>query len=187
MSKCLKILKMIDFRTINKKIIAPCKLAENSYRIRYIYPATYREFQLECANYWNHLNRNFIGYSSRTKFPFEHAVSYALNYIDSMVGDRGGTKYAYEECRIQTFAFARNIITEGYMGEMKNRYIQSVLNTVVDPYDYEEIRKIILEYIRRFPVEVEHRGQLAFMIANYTKVFQSHARHHEGLWRDRRM
>lgn len=186
MSKCLKILKLIDFRLINKKIVSPCRRAENSYRITYTCPATYREFQLECANYWNYLNRNFLGYTN-VMVPFEHSVSYALNYIDSMVGNQGGTKYAYEECRIQTFAFARNIITEGYIGEMRNRYVQSILNTVVDPYEYEEIRKIILEYIRRFNVEVENRGQIAFMIANYTKIFQSHARHHEGLWREQRM
>lgn len=186
MSKCLEILKKIDFRIINKKIVAPCKLAENSYQITYVVPRSYREFQLECANFWNHLNKNFIGYTNVT-VPFEQAVSYALAYIDNMVGNQGGTKYAYEECIIQTFAFARNIITEGYIGEARNRYVGAILNTVVDSYDYEEIRKIILEYIKRFNVEIENRGQIAFMIANYAKIFQSHARHHEGLWRERRM
>lgn len=187
MSKCLQILRLIDFRTINRKIVAPCKLAENSYSITHVYPRTYKEFQSECANYWNHLNRNFIGYNSSVRVPFEQSVSYAINYIDNMVGERGGTRYAFEECQIQTFAFARNLITDAYIGEARNRYVSAILNTIVDPYDYEEIRIIILEYIRRFKVEVENRGQIAYMIANYTKIFQSHARHHEGLWRERRM
>jgi hypothetical protein len=177
MGKLHEILKAIDPQTITKKIVLPCKIAEQTYRAKHLVPVSYEDFLEECGNYWRHLNIEYLRLN-RDPFTDEYAGGIALNYIDKAFHKYGGLLWAYEKARTESFGIVKHGITEEFIGEAANNYTGLMLTSMINPFDYEELESLMNEYVRAFDIKLQSRSEFQRMIQNYEMILRSHVRHH---------
>jgi hypothetical protein len=181
MSKLTDILDAIDPQTVNRKIILPCKMAEQTYRAKHLVPQSYEEFLEDCAGYWNHLHKCYFQMKD-CNISQHYAGGLALRYIDEAFRDKGGTRWAYEKAKEgMTFGIAKSGITEAFVSEAVSNYTGYILRSKIDPYKYDEIAALMKEYVQRFCEKPVSQGDFQMMIANYSMILRSHVQHHADM------
>lgn len=186
MSKLALVLDKLDQKTINKEIITPCRIAQNSYKAEKPIPRKYHEFSRDCAGYFKHLMLAFLNITT-TSMTFEMAYSEARRLLDQVYHGIGGMRYAFDKAQSQTFGYIKAVMTDAYINNMTNSYIHSVLRKYIDPYNYDDIKDVMSEYVREFKITGLTQGDFQHMIANYEVVFMSHVKRHNERDHDRKM
>lgn len=184
-SKCKKILEAIDQKTLNKKIVTRCKYADASFKPKNSLPKNFSEFQEDCSGFWKHLHEAFYGASINNHF--EDTLGHSRMYLEKVFHNSGGMKYALHKAQTETFNSVKFYITNIFIDEAVERYIDSILKTYVDPFNYKEIEELMKEYIERFDIQLEKYGDFQMMVANYEVILKSHAKRHSQLELDREM
>lgn len=182
MSICKEILKAIDFRTLNEKIVIPCRMAERSFQINNDHINSMKEFQSECSRYWEHLYRTYNNQVPQDFADPNHCLSQANMLINQAMGNRGGVRLAYEKSKSEGFSYAISEMTNVFIQMQKNNAIDMILSTYIDPYDYDQKRQLIIEYQEIINKPLTDEGEIADKINHYKKVFQSHAANEEQLF-----
>jgi hypothetical protein len=181
---CKKILNELDTKIINKKIIAPCRHAEATYKCRNITPKDYWEFQEECALFWKHL---FIT-SHRMRedvIEYSEALQRATDYIERAFHKIGGMRYAFFKAQTETFNSIKFYISNLLIEEIINAHVNCILTTYVDPTNYSQILELMKDYVDMFDVKLNNPADINWLVQNYRVVFQAHAKRHGQLEIDR--
>ncbi len=184
MSKLKQILNAVDQKVIDRDFITPCRMAEQSYREEDIVPDTFDKFSCECSNYWNHLH----SYYYKTQKTFSNIMGFgmAMKRIDQVLGTKGGLRMAFEKARTETFGSVKNMITNAFIGELINDYIGAVLKTYINPYDYNEKKELMKDYVELMNLHGISEGDFQQMVSHYEIVIRSHVKHHTQMEQDRK-
>lgn len=181
MSKLTDILDAIDPRTIARKIVLPCKVAEQTYRTKHLVPDSYEEFLEDCSGYWTHLCRTYYGANNLT-IPHNYAGGMALRYIDEAYQKQGGTRWAYEKAKEgMTFGIVKSGITEAFLNEIISDYTGWIIRSMINPFDYNELVSLMKEYVERFIEKGVTQGEFQMMISNYAMILRSHVQKHADM------
>lgn len=181
MSKLSDILDAIDPRTVAKKIILPCKIAEQTYKAKHLVPNSYEEFLEDCANYWTHLCRTYYG-ANNLSIPHNYAGGMALRYIDEAFQKQGGTRWAYEKAKQgMTFGIVKSGITEAFVNEVVSDYTGWIIRSMINPYDYDALASLMKEYVQRYVPMGVSQGEFQMMISSYSMILRSHVQHHADM------
>lgn len=187
MNKQLKtILEAIDTKTVKKKIVTPCKRADATYRCQNPVPENFQQFQKECIQFWTHL---FNSYHNVTQdiMTWQDALGFATTYIERAFSRNGGMRYAFHKATTESFNSIKFYITDMFVNEAVERYVSSILTTHVNPLNYEEIETLMTAYVQEFDIQLEKKGDLQWLIANYETILRSHAKRHGQLEIDRQV
>jgi hypothetical protein len=182
--KCDEILEAIDTKTVRRKIISPCKQADATYQSKHLFPKTFPEFQEDCAGYWKHLNIRYYNLTT-DNYPSEEAIAFSREYIEKAFYRTGGMRHAFQKAQDETFNSVKFHITSLFIEDAIERYVTTILQTHVNPLDYEQIEDLMKEYVDKFQIKLVKPGELPMMIAHYEIILKSHAKRHGQLEIDR--
>ena len=155
----------------DKKIGMPFRRAELSYRTIYDIPRTLPQLYFEGGRFFNHLNRAYYGHS----YPPRLAIEYALKMLGAIFNNKGGLRYALRLARTETFSAIKSQMTSAFIYEAERRYVDLIINGIVDPYNYNDIRALMEEYVRQLKINCSE-GDLNVLISNYAAVLRSHVK-----------
>lgn len=188
MSVCKKILKAIDFRTMNERVVVPCRIAEQSYVVKYMHIKNIKEFQEECALYWKHLHSAYHKIPHLHSLSDSHALSNANQLLEQSFNGKGGIRFAYEKAVKESFGAIKVALTKTFIDRQRNSEVDIILATFVDPYDFDAIKELIKEFVkltRRDTDEKIDDDYFYHMVTNYKKVFYQFASNEEQLYYNR--
>lgn len=178
MSKCKELLKLIDFRTLDKEIVAPCLLLENSYNMRIKQPQSYEEFSDECTSYYKHLYGNFSNLSNVDRMNNTMAESFARQMVQQAFNNQGGERAAFEKAKLQSFALVKHEMTKVFIKDMRQQQIGAALSRF-GKYDLNEKAEILKEYLTIIGSPKLSNAEFWEKVANFERVFQIHAQMEE--------
>lgn len=147
MSKCYELLDLIDFRTLDKEIVAPCMILSNSYQIVNDYPQNYDEFCDECTNFYKHLYGNFSNLSNIANMNESMADGYARDLVEKAFNGQGGSRTAFEKAKLQSFGIVKNEMTKAFIKEVRQNQISVALSRF-GKYSNEEKAEIVKDYLK---------------------------------------
>lgn len=185
MSKLKTILEELDRKKIIAEIVLPCRKAQHSYMPKFPVPPTFHLFTQDCADYYNHLMMYALS-KSASDIPFEHALSYAKRLINQMLEGQGGMKYAFYKAQNETFGTIKAIMTDVQIDQMTRDYMNIILIKHIDPYNYSELKELMIEYVKTFNVRVRE-DELPFLVQSYQNVLLSHVKREYEKEMDREM
>lgn len=181
-TKLQKILAALDKEVIDRKYKLPFKDAELKYKVRFRVPQNIQEFYYNCGDYWNYLNK--IDTGTTANVPLKLAIGYGLKIVSQKYSKEGSIYHAFKLSQTYTFGAILQCITDEFVTKRINSYFDYVLRTFVNPYDYNEIKSIILEYVQRFKIPYT-QFELQSWIGNYSQFLRSHLRWMNELKLDR--
>lgn len=173
MSKCIELLQLIDFRTLDREIVAPCLILENSYSMKCKYPQTYDEFSNECTAYYKHLYGNFSNLSNIDRMNNTLAESYARQMVQQAFNNQGGERTAFEKAKIQSFALVKHEMTKVFIKDVRQQQIGAALSRF-GKYDLKEKAEIVKEYLTLIGSPKISKAEFWEKVSNFERVFQSH-------------
>lgn len=174
------ILKSISRETIDKKIAIKYKYAEMLFRPPYPVPKSLKELYLNCASFLIHMYKVRL----KTNYPVRRAMEEAHKMINKIYSKEGGFRYALLISQRETFAPIKAAMTKEFISEDVGNYVGLILRGAINPYNYKEIKELMLEYVRRFNIRCTE-GDLNVMISNYESIIRSHVRWSDEMELDR--
>lgn len=168
MSKLKQIFRAIDQGVIDRDIVTPCRIAEQSYKEESTIPETFDKFARDCSGYWNHLHCCY--YKTQKTYSNIQGFGMAMRRLDQMLGTKGGLRAAYDKAQKETFGVVKSMITSAFISELIQNYVGAVLKTYINPYDYDEKYALMKEYIELMGLHDITPGDFQQMVTHYDEV-----------------
>jgi len=178
-------LRELSSENIAKEVLLPIDSARASYTIDKVTVDDYSEF-LETITAFNaHLLRH-IGQLSGD-IDQKQVASHALDLVKRAFPRDGEEKAAYNEAKTGVNGGLRYIfdqMTQRLKAEERGKYVKMILNTAIDPMDFESktvlIKTIMAQLGPTLPEEIRNQPPERFA-ADYDKIIEAYSQSQERL------